>query len=562
MDHFVPVSEPSEEEARSLHAEATSPRAGHGAAAELRLRFWEHPLFIVAAVLACAIPLLFASIPPLTDLPGHMGRYKVELDLAHSAALQHYYSFRWSLIANLGADLLVVPLAHLFGLEPAVRLIVIGNALMTAAGFLLIAKAIHGRLPLTAFVALPFVYNAGFLYGFVNASLSLGLACLSFALWIWLGEAGRTRLRAALFVPIAIVVWLSHALGWGVLGLLCFGFEAAGKKPALRTLPRNVTGVAIRIWPLIPPGLLMLLWRSGEVAGKTGDWFNWTSKVNWMIISLRDRWELFDKLSVTLAVFLFAFALVSDRFAVSRRLIGAAIALAVVYLCMPQVLLGSGYADMRIAPFVIAVALLAIRPANALPPRISAALAIVCLAFFGARMAANAASMAAYDRSFSRNLAALDHVPHGARLVSLVGTDCRDHWTLPRLDHLPALAIVRREAFSNDQWQMPGAQLITVRWRHGQKFSADNSQAVVPNDCPIGIWGTDIDKALAAIPRNDFDYLWIIEPPAYDPALLKGMKPIWRGGSSVLLQITHGSEVHAQIDRASRSLTWPSPIKA
>ena len=56
-----------------------------------------------------------------------MGRYRVELDLDHSPWLQRYYDYHWAAIGNLGVDLLVIPLGKLFGLEPAVKLIVLAD---------------------------------------------------------------------------------------------------------------------------------------------------------------------------------------------------------------------------------------------------------------------------------------------------------------------------------------------------------------------------------------------------------------------------------------------------
>ena len=83
-----------------------------------------------------------------------------------------------------------------------------------------------------------------------------------------------------------------------------------------------------------------------------------------------------------------------------------------------------------------------------------------------------------YDGAYDRELAALDHVPRGARMVSFVGRPCIEPWGMSRLLHLPALAIVRRHAFSNDQWTMAGAQLLNVRYRAGFPFIRDATQIV------------------------------------------------------------------------------------
>ena len=34
-----------------------------------------------------------------------------------------------------------------------------------------------------------------------------------------------------------------------------------------------------------------------------------------------------------------------------------------------------------------------------------------------------------------------------------------------------------------------------------------------------------------------FDYVWLISPPPADPALLRGLQPVWRSGASVLYRV-------------------------
>src|SRR3954453_13914603 len=104
-------------------------------------RIWWQSWWGAAAIaLLCALPLLWPTTPPLVDLPGHMAAYKVELDLASSPDLQRYYSLPWAVIGNLGMNLLVIPLSKLFGLELAVKLIMVAVPPITAAGFLWVAR--------------------------------------------------------------------------------------------------------------------------------------------------------------------------------------------------------------------------------------------------------------------------------------------------------------------------------------------------------------------------------------------------------------------------------------
>ncbi len=493
---------------------------------------WQAALLLV---LLSAIPLVWPDIPPLTDLPGHMGRYRIQLDLADSPALQRFYSFDWALIGNLGVDLLVELLAPLTGLETAVKLVVVAIPPLTAAGFLWVAYEAHGKLPPTSLVALPLAYNFPFLYGFVNFALSMALAFLAFALWLRLGKSGRLRLRAILFVPIGLVVWLAHVFGWATLGLLVFVVELVGLRAGGRGLVAAPFGAALRCLPLFPPVLAMLAWRSGDVGGITGDWFLLRAKLGWIGMALRDRWMIFDLLSMAVPVAL----IVAGRgptLRFHRPLAIAALALFAVYLLLPRILLGSAYADMRLAPYMIALGVIAVDLRAGVAARTARLFALAAVAFVAVRTGATTASMLIYDQTYRQELAALDRLPQGARLLSFVGRNCADTWRTERLEHLPSIALVTRQAFANDQWELPGAQLVRVNYPAAGDFARDPSQFVVPQGC-LGTPWTPIDQALARFPRRAFDHVWLIRPPPHAPALLAGLRPVWRNRSSVLYRV-------------------------
>jgi hypothetical protein len=160
----------------------------------------------------------------------------------------------------------------------------------------------------------------------------------------------------------------------------------------------------------------------------------------------------------------------------------------------------------------------------------------VGLLFAGARLAGNTISFWRYDRAYDRELAAIDHIPQGARVISFVGVKCNKDWAMTRLEHLPAIALVRRDAFSNDQWSMSGAQLLTARYPDDGWFSRDPSQQVLARPCRGERWLT-LDQSLAIFPRDKFDYVWLIQPPPHDPALAQGLRPVWQRGTSVLYRV-------------------------
>jgi hypothetical protein len=499
--------------------------------------WWQTPTAIFAVVLLSAVPLLYPKIPPLVDLLGHMGRYRVQLDIGHSPWLKDYYGFHWAFIGNLGVDLLVMPLGKLMGLEPAVKLIVLLIPPMTVAGFLWVAAEVHGRIPPTAFFAVPFAYGHPFLFGFVNFALSMALAFLAFALWLRLARLGRTKLRSWLFVPISILIFFCHTYGWGALGLLCFSAEAVRQHDRGIGWIRAGWNAAWHASVLALPILVMAVWRSEAHGGATTDWFNWEAKWRWLQMALRDRWKLWDigSLAICAAVFLFAVGnrLFGHALTLSRNLAFSALVLAIVYVILPRIIFGSAYADMRLVPYAIAVALLAIRFRSSVFTRFAGGLAVLGLLFAVTRIGGTTASLAIAANDQQAKLAALDYVPMGSRVATFVGDPCGYSWPLPRNSHLGAMVVVRRQGFSNDQWVMEGLNLLDLRYWAPRHFAADPSERVRRNGCEVGpLWS--IDHALAQVPAKAFDFVWLVDPPPFDASLTDRLQMVWRGPGTIL----------------------------
>lgn len=498
--------------------------------------WWEHPVFLVALVALSAVPLLYPQVPPLVDLFGHMGRYRVQLDIEGSALLQDYYTFRWAAIGNLGVDLLMIPLRPVFGLEGAVKIVVIAIPPLTVAGFLLVAREVNGRIPPTTLFALPFALGYPVLFGFVNFALSMALAFLSFALWLWLGRIGRTRLRAILFVPISVLIFFTHTYGWGALGLLCFSAEAVRIHDRGKPWFRAGAEAALHASVMALPLLIMIGWRNETHGRFASGWFDWDYKWEWVYSALRDRWQLFDLASLVAVALVALFAVISRKLEFSRNLAFSALVLLAAFLLLPRIIFGSAYADMRLVPYLMAVALIAVRFRSDWTGRTARTLAVAGLVFVGLRIGANTISLAIAGDEQQARLEALEHVPIGARVVTLVGRPCPDGWALPRNTHLGAMVIVRREGFSNDQWVIEGANLLGLEYRKPGFFAADPSQMVQPNVCPgREFWA--IDHSLSRLPRDAFDYLWLVDPPSFDPRFTQGMEMVWRVEGSILYRL-------------------------
>lgn len=502
--------------------------------------WWNTRICVVLTILAACMPLIYPPIPPLVDLLGHMGRFAVALDLGRSPWLPTYYDYHWAPIGNLGVDLLVRALAPLLGIEAATKAVVLAIPPLTVAGFLWVAREGHGRIEPTAYFAVPFAYGQPFLYGFVNFALSMALAFLAFALWLRLGRLGRWRLRAVLFVPISLIVFFAHAIGWGVLGLMCLSAEV------VRQHGRGGVGWAraglhavVQVSSMVAPLAIMLLWRGHSHGPWAWAWFEWHAKLVWIESALRDRWAWFDVACLAIILLLLVLAVRDRRFAFAPVLTVPVLALVVIFLLLPTTLFGSAYTDMRLVPYIFALALLAIRflPESGRQASVVAAMA---LAFGAVRLGANTISFGWAAQDQQAKVGALAQIPAGSRVVTFAGIECGGGWQLPRNIHLGSLVTIWRQGFSNDQWLIEGAFGLELKYRQAGDFIADPSQLVLPNGCNDGIHRT-IDQAISALPRDAFDYVWLIDPPRYDRKVAHGLRLVWKGPGTELYRVRSGA---------------------
>ena len=423
--------------------------------------WWEGRPFVAAMIVLALVPLIYPPFPPLVDLPGHMGRFYVAAHLADSPTLKQWYDFHWHPIGNLGVDLLVAPLVRPLGVELATKLVVMAIPALTVAGLLWVAREVHNRLPPTVAFALPLAYGHPFLFGFVNFALSMALALLAFGLWLRLGRLGKTRLRMILFVPISFIVFFCHTVGWGTMGLLCFSAEAVRQHDRGLSWWRAGLKAAWLAAAMGLPIVVMLLWRTEAQGGVTLGWFNWTKKGVFLLRVLRDRWLAWDILCAAVVYAVPLFAAVHPRLTLSRNLFFSALVMTASFVLLPYMVFGSAYTDMRMVPYLAAIWIVAIRFRRDTDLRLARWLAVAAVSFMVVRTATVTASLAIAANHQRAQLIALDHVPRGARVAAFESSRCKQ-WPLERSAHLPSLAIIRRDAFSNDQWRLTGSGLLSI----------------------------------------------------------------------------------------------------
>jgi hypothetical protein len=485
---------------------------------------WLHSDWLIVLLCVFAgVPLVMPHLPALTDLGGHLGRFAVQIDGGASPSLRQWYSFHWGLIPNLGTDLLMQLLAPRMGLEPALKAIVIAIPVIQTAGFLLLARVVHGQVTPTTLLALPLAYGYPLQYGFLNFTLCMALGTCALALWIGLGQRDRNLARWLIFVPIACTLWVCHFAGWALFCVFAGSNELAVWRARGFSWFAGCRRAAPALSCLLVPGLVGMAWPGAQRAhGPTSGYFDVVAKLGWIVMPFRDRWAVWDVASALLLIGIIGWTWWSRWFSRHDGLVLGTILTGCAFVLLPRHVAGTSFADLRLVPMILAMALIAVRAEAPCPPRIVEALAIGGLIFVGARLTGNAVSQALFDRQFSQDLTALDAVPRDAQLVSLTVNRCGTYepWLRDRRTHLAGYALARRHAFANDQWVMPGGQLLRVHNPAAGSFSSDMSQLVSAESCEgkPGLWAR-----VASIPAA-MRSLWLIENGV--PRRFAGWHPI------------------------------------
>lgn len=461
-------------------------------------------LAIALALLSC-LPVLVAARPQMTDYPSHLARYYIMLDQGHSAWLARYYDFAWRWSGNLGVDLLIWPLAKLFGLEPAARIITAIVPPLTGIAMITVEWTLRRRIGIGTMLAFATIWSPALIIGLLNFSLALALALFAFAGWVRL-DTWRWRWLA--FVPIGALVWLCHLAGWGVLGVLVLGYEWH-RRPGFRAV--------LAPWPLAFPALGML--QGGGPSGLLAYGQNVANfKLSIWFMALRDQswWLDIDSLGLLLAAC--GVAMAFRRF--DGRLGWAAVLFALLSLALPRHLGGGDYTDYRLIAVALSVGCLAI---DWSPPRLVLWLATL---LYLVRLGLTTSVWFADSREVETMLRALDHVPRGARIAAAVVME-RAVWATDTFQHVPSYATIRRDALVNTHFAEPGVHMLHLR-EGGAEFK-DPSQRILRAS------GESVDLASFA-PARGAEYLWYIGGEQ-SATLPPGARVIYRTQRSLMARL-------------------------
>lgn len=429
--------------------------------------------------LLSALPVVIATYPQMVDYPAHLARMHIMLSRGQSPFLQDYYGFEWRWMGNLGADILVWPLSWFFSLETAGRIMAGLIPPLTALSLMAAEWAVRRRIGMASLLAFAFVWSPSALLGFLNFGLAQAAALFAFALWVLLD--GKPW-RAPLFIPIGIFVWLGHVSGWGILGILVFGYEWSKDKSWRAFLAP---------WPLFFPFLSLIL---GDNPGKPPSYGPAPQLYKWAIWkqAMRGTFQWADYAMTVAIGLLLVVSLVRRKW--DAKLGWATAIMLLSSLVLPRHIFGGDLVDARMISAGLMVGCLA------LAWRAPRWVVLLVPAVFLVRLGYTTIDWERDSRETAEALTALDGLPRGAKVASYVVTERRE-WGFNGKEHICGYVVTRLDGFTNCNFALPGIHMMTING--GGPFFRDPFHRLNHRT------GRKIDMSDYS-PARYTDYLWYV----------------------------------------------------
>ena len=450
---------------------------------------------LIAAALMLATPLWNVWAPAMPDYPAHLASFAlIEQGTFHHGAARAsgLYHLQWSFVPNLASEILVPLLAQLTGVVAATKLFLTFSLCLWILGPGAVHRALYGRIGVAPLFGSFFAYNANFLWGFFNYYFASGLSFAIFAAWI--ATDGRNTLTRLLGFTLAVTaLYFCHIFAAASLLLMLIGFEAAQNirkdNHDIAALLRRSARIAI----LYVPALLAFLFLKPHGADSSDLEFN-------LLDTLLDRFEslveyAFDNSDYLVTIVLFGglgLALAFRKARLHPAMWGTLGLLLIGAVGAPEWALGGWAVHLRL-PAVFGAMLFAATEFRMKPP-VRAGLAILALAMIALNSIRLTQNWLGYDRQYREFQAALEEIPRGARLLTVLDGNAIGERADQPYWHMAEFAIPERGVFTPLLFTTKGQHV--VQWNEPYaRYAAKTAEQGSP---------PDIDE-LSFLARGDWD---------------------------------------------------------
>ncbi len=474
------------------------------------------------AVLLCVIllaPLALVDVPPLLDYPNHLARAAVLAFGSDDPVLSRIYAAHWTVIPNLGTDLVLPPLLRVLSIHLAGRLILGVAILLPVIGAIAYSRATFGVASAWPLASGLVAYSGTLLLGFVNFVAAIGIALLLAAGWIAWRECYPLR-TVALAGAGTVALFFCHLMGLVFYYALIAGYELV----QFWCHRCQWTALRARVLALLPVfGLPFGLYLISPLAPLPADteFASIAEKARELIFPFANYFLPLDIVAAG-TVLTFLIACIATRRC--RITPGAGFTLALVgglFLATPWAYKGTYFLDTRFAIMLGFLLFGAVLPMR-LPRAARLAAVTVFTLLFTGRMAVVALAWYGHRQDVADMRSVIAEVEPGARVfvASVSPEEAPSYWRSGplsrmlsngiRLDyHLPALLLIEHRAFwpflFDDPSQQPVETLQPYRELADRAGSiADHGALAVPGK--VNLCGFDYLLLLEAGAATDLEH--------------------------------------------------------
>ncbi|MEI9804374.1 MAG: hypothetical protein WDN48_07820 [Pseudolabrys sp.] len=479
---------------------------------------YSHARFVFVLLLAASLcPALLVSIPAMVDYPNHLARMYLLSEIGAPDA-NPFYQTAWALYPNLAMDLIIPAMARFVSVETAARIFLLLSQVLIVTGSLAIERSVKGRMQISGFVALMFLYCLPFTFGFLNFEFGLGASLWGIAVMLMLNER-PWPLRLAVNTVIVAALFTAHFFALGIYGATLGLIElqrAWDGKTAYRDTAWRLVVLAI-------PALILLAIMKFTGGGIGGDESVWhlDFKPLWLFIILNAYNMPVSAATVCLLVGFMYFAFKHGVLTVERAGLWLAAGFAFLYVAIPSRLFGTAFVDLRMiaaAAFIVPAFITLTAPTvrwrwAAIACAVGVTLPNLAVIYF---------VWLSYRADYAAMIASFQHLGRGA-LVLIGGSDAGDDPPLHDLAsypiyHSPTLGVHYAKAFVPDLFTMAGKQPIRPRPEY-ERINTPESGPV-----PVGILvalangkTADVVPSYISTWPRDFDFLYLLGPRIANP---------------------------------------------
>ena len=477
-------------------------------------------LALFAALSALAlVPVATTPIPAMVDYLNHLARM---YELA--APTSPYYHAAWKLYPNLAMDLIVPILARWTGVEMAGRLFLLASQILVVTGAIAIELRVKRRFESAGFVALLYLFNVPFAWGFLNFEFAMGVALWGIAAWLAVREAAWP-IRFVVNAIFVVALFAGHLFALGLYGVTLGLHEtwaqawaqaraqawAAGRtdRPVRRVL---ATGLLLAA-PVVALAIVMA--ATGSSVGGSDTQWQAVMKPLWPVYLLNGDSTFIAMCGTAALAWLVRAMVIRRELAFVASGVWLAVGFGVLYLVIPGSLLGTQFVDIRVlvGAVMILPAFVSVTFASPRGARIAAAVV-------GAVTLANIVVVervwSSYQPVYRDMIASFAELTPRSRVLVAHAGEAGDppigRLTEYPLYHAPTLAVHYAGAFVPSLFTTAGKQPLTVVPEMRRLAFSDGGPVPLSVLAALAKGGPITATAPAFLEHwpSDFDYVYIL----------------------------------------------------